>query len=52
MVEVAEELGLPSEISIAPGTETTDRTVTVDAQAPHVIHDAAGETLDAIYVVT
>ena len=30
-VEVLEELGLPREISVAPGTETTDREVPVDA---------------------
>ena len=40
-VEVLEELGLPREISVAPGTETTDREVPVDAHAPHVVGDSA-----------
>src|SRR5262245_19702649 len=31
---VLEELGLPREISVAPGTETTDREVPADAHAP------------------
>ena len=47
-----EELGLPREISVAPGTETTDREVPVDAHAPHVVGDSAGERFDASYVVT
>jgi hypothetical protein len=34
-VEVLEELGLPREISVAPGTETTDGKLPVDAHAPH-----------------
>jgi hypothetical protein len=34
-----EELGLPREISVAPGTKATDREVPVDVHAPHVIGD-------------
>ena len=49
-VEVLEELGLPREISVAPGTETTDREVPVDAHAPHVVGDSASEWFDASYV--
>jgi hypothetical protein len=51
-VEVLEELGLPREISVAPGTETTDREAPVDAHAPHVVGDSASERLDASDVVT
>src|SRR5262249_6654237 len=47
MVEVLEECGLPREISVAPGTETTDRQVPVDAHAPHVVGDSASERCDA-----
>src|SRR5690242_4474951 len=50
-VEVLEELGLPREISVAPGTETTDREVSVDAHAPHIIGDPASERFDASYVL-
>jgi hypothetical protein len=49
---VLEELSLPREISVAPGTETTDREVPVDAHAPHVVGDSAGEWFDASYVFT
>src|SRR5215831_2134031 len=52
MVEVLEECGLPREISVAPGTETTDRKVPVDAYAPHVVGDSASERCDANDVVT
>src|SRR5215470_8684519 len=51
-VEVLEELGLPGEISVAPGTETTDRQPPVDAHAPHVVGDSASEWFDASDVVT
>jgi len=51
-VEVLEELGLPREISVSPGTETTDREVPVDAHAPHVVGDSARERLDASDVFT
>ena len=40
-------LGLPAEISVAPRTETTDREAPLDAHAPHVVGDPAGERLDA-----
>src|SRR6185436_780898 len=46
------ELGLPREISVAPGTETTDREVPVDAHAPHVVGNSASEWFDASYVFT
>jgi hypothetical protein len=42
-VEVLEERGLPREISIAPRTETTNRELPMDAHAPHVVGDSAGE---------
>jgi len=41
-----EELGLPREISVAPGTEATDHDVPVDAHAPHVVGHAASERFD------
>jgi hypothetical protein len=44
---VLEEFGLPREIGVAPGTETTDREAPVDAHAPHVVGDPAGERFDA-----
>ena len=34
-------------ISVAPGTETTDREVPVDPHAPHVVGDSASEAFDA-----
>jgi hypothetical protein len=40
-VEVLEELALPRQISVAPGTETTDREMPIDAHAPYVIGNAA-----------
>ncbi len=46
-VEVLEEFGLPREISVAPGAQTTDREVPVDAHAPHVVGDSASERFDA-----
>jgi hypothetical protein len=52
MVEVVKEIGLPREISIAPGTETTNREVPVDAHAPHVVGDPASKRFDASDVVT
>ena len=51
-VEVLEELGLPREVSVAPGAETTDREVPVDAHAPHVVGDSANERFDASDVFT
>ena len=51
-VEVLEELRLPREISVAPGTETTDREVPVDAYAPHIVGDSASQRFDASYVFT
>src|SRR6185369_14712534 len=51
-VEVSEELGLPREIIVAPGTQTTDREVPVDAQAPHVVRDSARERFDTSDVFT
>ena len=46
-VEMLEEPGFPREIGVAPGTETSDREVPVDAHAPHVVGDAASEWFDA-----
>src|SRR6478609_8250642 len=51
-VEVFEEVGLPREIRVAPFSQTTDRETPVDAHAPHIIGDSAGEWLDASYVFT
>ena len=51
-VEVLEELGLPREISVASGTETTDREVPVDVHAPHVVGDSVSERFDASDVIT
>jgi len=47
-----EEFGLPCEIGVAPGAETTDREVPVDAHAPNVIGDSASERFDASDVFT
>jgi hypothetical protein len=47
-----EELGLPREISVAPGTETTDREVPVDVDAPYVVGDSASEWFDASCIFT
>ena len=51
-VEVLQERGLPREISVAPGTETSDREVPVDAHAPHVIGDSASKRFHATDVFT
>jgi hypothetical protein len=51
-IEVLEELGPPREISVAPGTETTDGEVPIDAHASHVIGDSASERFDASDVFT
>src|SRR5262249_15352308 len=51
-VEVLEEPGLPREINVAPGAETTDREAPVDAHAPHVVGDSASEPFDASDVFT
>jgi hypothetical protein len=47
-----EKPGLPSEVSVAPGTEATDGTVPVDAHAPHVVGDSASKRFDANDVIT
>jgi hypothetical protein len=52
MVEVLQERCLPREIGVAPGTETTDREVPIDAHAPHLIGDSPGERLNARHVFT
>jgi hypothetical protein len=44
--------GLPREIGVAPSTETTDRAAPVDAHAPHVVGDSAGERFEASGVFT
>jgi hypothetical protein len=49
---VSEKLGLPREISLAPGAETTDREVPIDAHAPHVVGDSASERFDATGIFT
>ena len=51
-VEVLEEPGLPVEIGVAPGTETTDREAPADAHAPHVVGDSPSERFDASCVFT
>jgi hypothetical protein len=51
-IEVLEKLHLPREIGVAPATETTNRESPVDAHAPHVVGDSAGERFDANDVVT
>ncbi len=51
-IEVLEELSLPREISVAPGTETTDREVSVDAHAPHVVGDSDSERFNASDIAT
>src|SRR5262249_52396114 len=52
MVEMLKQLGLPREVSVAPGTEPADREVPVDTHAPHVVGDPARERLDASDVAT
>src|SRR5204862_4738574 len=49
-VEMLEELGLPREIGVAPGAETTDREAPIDAHAPDVVGYPASERFDAGYV--
>ncbi len=39
-------------VSVAPGTETSDREMPVDAHAPHVVGDSASARIDASDVVT
>ena len=51
MVEVSQQLGLPREIGVAAGTETTHTATPVDLDAPHVVGDSAGESFDARDVV-
>ncbi len=51
-VTMPEAAGLPRKISVAPGTETTHREVSVDAHAPHVVGDSASERFDASDVFT
>ena len=45
-VEVLQELGPPHEISVAPGTETADREVPVDAHAPHAVGDSPASFIE------
>jgi hypothetical protein len=51
-VQMLEELGHPREISVAPATETTDREVPVDVDAPYVVGDSASEWFDASCIFT
>ena len=51
-VEVFEKLSLPFEISVAPGTKTTNREASVETHAPHVVGDSTGEWLNASCVFT
>jgi hypothetical protein len=51
-IEVLEELGLPREISIAPGPETTHREVPSETHAPYVVGYTASEWFDAADVFT
>ena len=41
--DARQQVGLPRQISVAPGAETTDRNAPVDAHTPDVIGHAAGE---------
>jgi hypothetical protein len=46
-VEVSQQLGLPREVSVAAGAETTDREMPVDAHAPHLVDaNSASERFD------
>jgi hypothetical protein len=49
---VLEEPGLPRQISVTPGAETTDREAPVDSHTPHVVGDSASERFDTSDVVT
>ena len=51
-MEVLQELGLPREISIAPGPETTHREVPSETHAPYVVGYTASEWFDAADVFT
>jgi len=51
-VEVLEEFGLPREIRVAAGAEPSDRDLTTDAYAPHVVGDPASEPFDASDILT
>ena len=51
-VEMPQQIGLPREISVAAGAETTDRELPVDAHAPHLVGDSASERFYPSDVVT
>ena len=46
-VEILEQFGLPGEIGIASGSETSDGTLAVDAYAPHMVGGTTRQTFDA-----
>src|SRR5579859_4071983 len=51
-VEVSQQLGLPREVSVAAGAETTDRAMPVDAHAPYLVDaNSAGERFETSDVV-
>jgi hypothetical protein len=52
MVKILEELGLPREISVTPGTEASNCKLPIDAYTPHVVGDSSREPLDASDIVT
>jgi hypothetical protein len=51
-VEVLQEPGLPREISVASGPETTHSEVPSDTHAPYVVGYTASEWFDAVDVLT
>src|SRR4051812_1838554 len=51
-VEVLEKAGFPREISVASAAEPANRKFATNAQAPHVVGNAARQPLDAICVLT
>jgi len=51
-VKVLEKFGLPREVSIAPGAETTDRKAPVDPHTPHVVGNSASKPLNTSDVIT
>jgi hypothetical protein len=51
-VEALEELGLPGEISVAPGAEAANRKLPVESHAPDVVGDSTSERFDTSDVVS
>jgi len=49
---VLEERHFPRKIGVAPRAETADREASVEAHAPHIVGNSAGEAFDANCALT